>query len=338
MSDNLVTEILNAASSQEHEVLIQDFNFDRSHKNELLFFFKPGCFTVQDVRHTQNIVEMAMTKLNAYNVSISGVLLLSGTRLDELGIMDRHYGYINKLSKQASTILTEEDFGKVQNSLEISSDFEEYLVLGGHEFLQKFDSYDDNNLDELWSSKKSVKLRSGFYLQQYEIDNQKAILINGFHPGQLAYFTNPAHKIVLFLLHSDTDWANLKWDLVGNTFPENAKEESIRGELFKHHDTYGLKNVSIANNIVHLSAGPFEALFEINNFLHETPSSNFELSSTNMFRLMKEKGLSEKDVTRCLSNPVGRVDDSKIDLFTHTEDKNSHPALADYIEYFADMG
>ena len=249
MSNSLVTEILKAASSEEHEVLIENFNFDRANKNELLFFLKPGCFTVQNVQHTRSIIEMALDKLNAYNVYISGALLLSGTRLEELEIMDRHYGYINKLSKQASTILTEKDLMKIQKELEISSDFEEYLVLGGHEFLRKFETYDDNSLTELWASKHSVKLRSGFYVQRYEIDNQNIILINGFHPSQLAYFTDPSHKIILFLLHSDTDWESLKWDLVGDTFPEKAKEDSIRGELFKHHDKYGLRNVSISNNL-----------------------------------------------------------------------------------------
>ena len=60
------------------------------------------CFNVSDAKYTQLIIEMAMEKLREYQVSISGALLLSGTRLEELEIMDRHYGYINKLSKQAS--------------------------------------------------------------------------------------------------------------------------------------------------------------------------------------------------------------------------------------------
>lgn len=336
MSEGIIPAILEATTSGEKERLIQEFDFKTDNSNELLFFFKPGCFNVRDSRNTRAILEMVITKLHAYQASISGVLLLSGERLDELGIMDRHYGYINKLSKHASTILHDEDVQHICESLAITSSFEQYVILGGHEFLQRFPSYDVERLRNLWITKHSHKLRSGFYIQEYDIDNQDVILVNGFHPSQLAFFTNPAHKIVLMLCRSDTDWHALKYDLVGDTFPENAKPDSIRGELYTHHETYGLPEVTVSNNMVHLSAGPFEALFEIYNFLHEIPASNFALHATNMARLMKEKGLLEEDVTRCLSNPVANINGEETDLFTATEDKNSEEAIEAYQHYFTE--
>lgn len=334
MSERLRNAILEAIKSEETEVLIQEFDFKTDKNNELLFFFKPGCFNVPDFRNTQAIIDMVMTKLSAYQASISGVLLLSGERLEELCIMDRHYGYINKLSKQASTILHDDDFQHIYENLEITSNFEKYSILGGHEFLQRFPSFDIERLRNLWITKHSHKLRSGFYIQEYDVDNQHVILVNGFHPSQLAFFTNPTHKIVLLLLHSDTNWHALKYDLVGETFPEKAQKESIRGELYAHHEAYGLPEVTVSNNMVHLSAGPFEGLFEIYNFLHEIPASNFALSATNMARLMREKELLEEDVTRCLSNPVAMIEGEEIDLFTATEDQNSEEAIAKYQQYF----
>ena len=99
MSEGLMKAMLEATASGKNEVLIQQFNFNTTKRNELLFFFKPGCFNVRDSRNSRAILEMVLTKLRTYQVSISGILLLSGKRLEELCIMDRHYGYINKLSK-----------------------------------------------------------------------------------------------------------------------------------------------------------------------------------------------------------------------------------------------
>lgn len=333
MATPVINHIAAAASSGAEEVLIQPFDFNQAHENELVFFFKPGCFQVNEPRNIEAIVDMALTKLQTYRVAISGVLLLSGKRLEELEIMDRHYGYINTLSKQASNILHQEDREHIYQELGITSHFERYVVLGGHEFLQRFPTYDHRSLHEMWISKHSHKLRSGFYIQQYDVDGQQVILVNGFHPSQLAVFTNPAHKIVVMLVHADTDWHALKYDLVGDTFPERAKPDSIRGELFAHHERYGVRDVTVSNNMVHLSAGPFEALFELYNFFHALPAANFALPSTNMARRMISAGASAQDVQRCLTNPKTSINGHETDLFTATEDMDSTRALEEYAHH-----
>lgn len=334
MENERVKAIMEAARSGENEQLIQPFDFTTEQQNELVFFFKPGCFNAAEHGHVQDIVELGLKELHDYHVTISGALLLSGSRLEELEIMDRHYGYINRLSKQASTILHDEDFQHMYDELGITSETEKYQVLGGHEFLHRFPDYDAARLKALWSSKHSHKLRSGFYIQEYDIAGQSVILVNGFHPSQLAFFTDPTHKIMLLLLHSDTNWHALKYDMVGDTFPENAKVDSIRGKLYAHHERYGLKEVTVANNMVHLSAGPFEGMFEVYNFLYVIPGVNFDLRRTNMGRLMHAKGLTDVDIDTCLKNPVTTIDGEEVDLFTLTEDKNSNEAIEAYRQYF----
>lgn len=334
MGNERVSAIMDASRAKVDERLIQSFDFNAAQQNELIFFFKPGCFNAAEHGHVQDIVELGLKELQDYNVTISGTLLLSGSRLEELEIMDRHYGYINRLSKQASKILHDDDFQHIYDELGITSGTETYQVLGGHEFLRQFPDYDAARLQTLWVSKHSHKLRSGFYIQEYEISDRHVILVNGFHPSQLAFFTDPTHKITLLLLHSDTNWHDLKYDMVGDTFPENAKVDSIRGELYNHHERYGLQEVTVSNNMVHLSAGPFEAMFEVYNFLHAIPSLNFELPRTNMGRLMHAKGLTDADIEACLNNPVTPIDGEDVDLFTLTEDKNSNDAIDLYIKHF----
>lgn len=332
MDVNLVKDIVESAFSNKKEFLIRNFKFNNK-TNELLFFLKPECFLVENADFTKCITEMVLQKFKQYEVDISGVLQLNGKCLEDLCIMDRHYGFINKLSRRSSKMLNDEELSKIQQILGIDN-LEKYEILGGHEFLEKFKEFNENSLDNLWLSKKSIKLRSGFYIQKYCINGKNIILINGFHPSQLRHFTGSSHKIVILLLHSNTDWKILKNDLVGDTFPEKAKQDSIRGEIFRNNNKYGIQEVSISNNCVHLSAGPFEALFEIDNFFKNVQISGFDLTKTKMFRLMVEARLHKEDIEICIQNPIAQINEKQIDLFTFTEDKNSFEAISNYMEYF----
>jgi hypothetical protein len=337
MKNDQVSAIMTAAQSGAAECLIQPFDFETTRQNELVFFFKPGCFQAAEHGHVQDILALGLRELQAYNVMVAGILLLGGSRLDALEIMDRHYGYINRLSKHASRILHPEEIPQISAALGLTSASGQYQVLGGHEFLQRFPEYDAARLQALWTSKHSHKLRSGFYVQEYTVAEQHVILVNGFHPNQLAFFTEPTHKIALLLLQADAEWHTLKYAMVGDTFPEHASAASIRGELYRHHQRYGLNEVTVSNNMVHLSAGPFEAMFEIHNFLHAIPTLNFDVTRTNMARLMRAKGLTEKDIDRCLSNPTATIGGEEVDLFTLTEDKNSGDAIDLYVTHFTSL-
>ncbi len=331
----LIEKMLRSLGQNKPEQTILDFTFKKSKEteNELLFFFKPECFFGGNPMHIKAILEMVFEKFIEFKVDITGILLLDGKRLEELSIMDRHYGFINKISKEASKIVSQVDLKKIQLALGIN-DLKNYKVLGGHEVLRKYPEFNEKSLDEFWQTKKSMKLRSGFYVQQYVIKEQPIIMINGFHPSQLRHYTNPLHKIILILLNSDTEWKILKNDLAGDTFPERAKGHSIRGEIFANHQKYGIQNISISNNCVHLSAGPFEALFEIDNFLSHIKDLGFNLNKTNIARLMKKNGCEKEEIKCCLLNPKIQIDGVPTDLFTFTEEKNSNEVISLYREYF----
>jgi hypothetical protein len=333
MINSLIQEMTKAVLSQEDEVDIRQTRFGTALRNELLFFFKPECFSSKSASAIQRLIEMSFQKLDRFEVEVAGVFVLSGRRLEQLGIMDRHYGFINRLSRTASQLVSPEKIAEFQDVLQ-DGNLRHCSILGGHEFLERYRDFDAQSLDRFWSTKKSVKVRSGFYLQKYEVGNDCVLLINGFHPLQLNHFIQPTHKIVVLLLHSNSNWGTLKNEMVGNTFPERAPEESIRGELFKRSKSYGIQNVSIANNCVHLSAGPFEAFFEIDNFFKNIPFTDYSLDRTNMFRIMIDAGLSRMDIENSLTNPVGRHDGVPSDLFTVTEDKDSLVALDFYLRYF----
>ncbi len=296
-------------------------------RNELLLFVKPEIFMVNDSDNVEAALHLVFARLEEFNARVSGVAVVGGAVLEEAEIMNRHYGYINRLSRFASTMIDAGDRQKIADALGMAA-IAECPILGGHEYLKAYPNENCFDLDTLWFTKKSLKIRSGFYVQLYEKDGKVFILVNGFHPAQLMHFTDPTHRIVLALIHADTPWATLRNEMVGATFPEKAVPHSIRGTLYAHADDYGLGAVSIANNGVHLSAGPFEGLFEINNFFGKILNLNLTKQPPLLLKKMLAAGLTMADALKALENPIVSETPKPTDLFTATEDMESDDAVA----------
>ena len=328
----MITKIIESIALQKDFIEIQKFDFENDKENELLLFFKPEVF-FSDKEYSDKIIEMTFEKLANCNVKISGIAMLSGDFIKQHEIMDRHYGFINKISKNASTIITSEETEKIKTLLEIEN-INDYKILGGHEFLNYFKNQTLETLGQFWFSKPCVKIRSGFYAISCEVEGQNIILVNGFHPSQLAHFQNKNHKIVVALVHTNTDWNILKNEMIGNTFPEKAIPNSVRGELFINRTKYGAMQVSANYNFVHLSAGPFEALFEINNFLSHFPNEHFDLEATSVAQKIIQKNLIIETIQKIISNPIIDINGKNTDLFTYTEEMNTTQAINSFQKFY----
>ena len=319
------SRIIQSIKRNEENLLIQSINIGEiGWRNELVLFAKPEIFMVNDDHSISNSIELIFKKLVEFDVETCGITIVGGRVLDSKEVMNNHYGFINRLSRLASRVIDSEDKLKIAIKLGLSEvESTDYQVLGGHEYLIKYPNENFVSLDKLWFSKKSLKLRSGFYVQAYETQSDKIILVNGFHPAQLDHFTNPSHKIILFLLRSNTDWSVLKNQMVGATFPEKAVQESIRGSLFAKPSKYGLEEVSIANNGVHLSAGPFEAVFEIHNFYGNIYGFDLEKNKPLALKRMIEVGIPYNQSIVVIRNPIFKIPEKEIDLYSATEDLNT---------------
>ena len=299
-------------------------------QNELLMFIKPEILAVKDRACLGNSIDLIWTKLSEFGAMVAGIVLVGGQMLESKKSMDQHYGAINVLSKTASTGLNAVDRRSVYDALAVTPT--DYPLFGGHEFLAAHPSFTPGSLDTLWFTKKAEKIRSGFYVQAYKKDDEKFILVNGFHPAQLAHFTEPSHRIALMLLHSDTGWAILRDQMIGDTFPERAVAGSIRGELHARPPHYGFDEVTIANNGVHLSAGPFEAMFEIANFFGTLLGTDISSTPPRIASAMRAAGIAQSQAYEAKENP--EVDDGAgetTDLFDATEHMDTEPAVALYL-------
>jgi hypothetical protein len=323
----IAADVATFAPSSGYMKILQNLEIGREDRqNELLLFMKPELFMVADPACIRSSTALVLEKLADYRAFVHGIAIVGGQFLADKGIMDRHYGFINRLSKQASQVLTADDKARVMNALGLTS-LEGIDLLGGHEYMQKYPRETFEELDQFWFSRKSIKIQSGFYLQLYEKNGGQLVLINGFHPGQLYHFTHPDHRIALFLVHSDTAWKILRNEMVGNTYPEKAAPSSIRGSIFTEPPKFGLTQVDISNNGVHLSAGPFEGVFELSNFFGSLYEREKDRMVPLLIRRMIARGVPEEKALKVAQNPQVKVNGKQTDLFSATEDLDTNPAV-----------
>ena len=321
MSQGLIQEIIQAAK-QPDDTVVRPFTFRKNKQNELLLFVKPEGFSGKSEETQTAVLNLILQKLSEFKADISGIELVTGSTLAKHEIMDRHYGYINLLSRKGSTEIANADREVMAKELGVTAP-----VLGGHEVLAQFSSLSASALDALWATKKSLRVRSGMYYQSYTIEGTELTIINGFHPAQLEQYTAPTKRLAVCLLHSDTHLGSLRNDLIGDTFPERAVEGSIRGDLWRGRERFGTPDIGIAANYVHLSAGPFEAGTEIRNFLGSLQGDAFSIESTNLAL----KGLTAADLALAFSNPLCKNSRS---LFSETENQNTDDAILRFREEF----
>ena len=292
-----------------------------NNENELVFFVKPELLDVQDDAKIENSLKLIQEKFKEYKVTISGAAIVPGAVLEQYEIMNRHYGFINQLSRLASTMIDAETRQAMFAKLGLQ-DTGAHKILGGHEFLKEFNT-DLDTLSDVWFGKGAEKMRSGFYFVEETFQGQPILLVNGFHPSQLAHFTRPDHRILLMLLHTNTDWERMKFSLVGDTFPERAKPGSIRGMLYADPEKYGQAEVGINTNGVHLSAGPYEAAFEVVNFFGSLLNLNPEVTPPAAIQRAIDAGVPRELALSLLDNP--KFEDS--DIFSKTENLDTMDAI-----------
>lgn len=295
-------------------------------KNELLLFVKPEMFIGKRFDPAKRFIDLILHQFQLYDVFLGGVIIVGGKALQESHIVETHYGKIHELSISASKILTDHDRAETCKTLALSS-LDDFDILGGHEFLRNYPDTDIYELSRIWYDANPIKLRGGCYVEIVKKDNRNLILVNGFHPAQLEQYTEQSHRIVLMVIHSNSSWSVLRNQMVGTTFPHGASPKSIRGILFNNPKDFGQDSVSLANNGVHLSAGPFEGMFEIVNFFGRLSGLEIDKNPPLLLKQMFYCGIEKYLALKTLENPIISVSDGPIDLFTMTEELDSAPAI-----------
>src|SRR3989344_8905631 len=154
--DSFLTSL---GKDKDNPTILSDFKLKTNKRNQLLAFFKPEVFLDKTPEQTEKIIKLIFEKFEKYEVSIDGAALFPGSAIGKYSIMDRHYGVINTLSKNASKILSSEEKELVFNTLGITN--KNTKILGGHEAFEIAGIDKTYDFDNYWLESKSTKIKSG---------------------------------------------------------------------------------------------------------------------------------------------------------------------------------
>lgn len=288
--------------------------------NEFVIFSKPELGRLSDA-HLAAVWDLFAELLGRHEVSVHQTLILTGPELDARGAMQEHYGVINQISRLGRPALTAPAEQALQGTYgEILADA---TVLGGHQFLADHPDISPYALGILFANADVQRLGPGTYAGQVNVDGTPVVILNGFHPRQLGFFT--AEDAVCAFLHcsSPTGWRRLRSDLIGTTDPAKADGASLRGRLFADPAAFGLTSVSYNFNGVHASAGPLEGLAELQRFF----ADGEQLTDWTFGQALLAAGMTAEGVGALVANPVLEADGQQGTAFDLTEGLDASAAV-----------
>ncbi len=296
-----------------------------SGKNEFLFFIKPEITLDDDKIRLREILQFIFGKIESFDIRIKNIRIVNAPYLERHNIIAKHYGVINKLSKNILASISnkaKENFEKIYNEKFNSSE-----VYGSLEFLESYPHFTPTGISYLWQNAPTEKLAGGTYVQRLLLDGKAVYVINGFHPRQLEHFIARERCIVTMTLVSDISWSAARNIFIGKTNPEDAEPGSIRNELLINKAKYGLQNVSSSWNGVHLSAGPVEGLVELMRYNSDFESGKVQSAKDYFFGQQIASIFPIETAEKILNNPIVQYDNKQISIFDLTEEIDTDKCL-----------
>jgi len=293
-----------------------------SAQNHFVLFLKPEVLALDDGVKVEEALELVLSALRSNGIKTGAVRVLNGAYLGHHRIMEAHYGVINRASRLGEAALSQPTKKKLAAECPGIKQ-----VLGAHQFLGKYPDVSAFALNILADTLGTKKVASGKYYGVFNVGGEKIVVLNPFHPQQILHYTQPGRAIVVLECWTDTDWAALRNKVTGATDPTRAAPGSIRRTLLDRKSELGLRDVSTANNGVHCSAGPLEAMVEYIRFFSDHAHGELiEAEDTPFGRLLAKQGLGKKEIANLAKNPLlGRAADA-VYAFNLTEEKNSDEA------------
>lgn len=328
-TDKLITSIAeNVREAQNEAIQYKELYADTEtpvKKNEFLFFVKPEITVKNDNIQLEEILKLTFAKIAEFGFTVHDVKILAAKYLDQYNIIAQHYGVINQIASNAVANMSEGAKEKFQELF--GKSVAEANVLGGLEFLEKYPEFTATGLDYLCQNIGSKKLAGGTYVVEVKLDDDKVYLINGFHGRQLKQFTDAGKSIIVMSLSTDADWSDARSNFIGATDPSKANAGSLRRAFLDNKERLGLPDVSQGANGVHLSAGPIEALVELQRY--NSNFANGEAKELTAFSFGKQlaEAFGADVVKAIVSNSNVDVDGKSTSVFDLTEEKNSSEAL-----------
>jgi nucleoside diphosphate kinase len=292
-------------------------------RNHFVLFLKPELLDIRGGVKVEPILELVLAALHRYAVKVGAIRVLNGQYLGRYHIIEEHYGVINRASRLGEKALSEPTRKKLLAEC-VGVD----RILGGHEFLKAYPDVSAIALNIISDTLKTRKISGGKYYAVLNVAGERIVVLNPFHPQQVAHYTAPGRTIVVLECATDTDWAVLRQAMTGSTDPTKAAAGSIRRALLDNKEMLGLRDVATASNGVHCSAGPLEAMLEYCRFFSDHAKKKaIKLVDAPFGQALIEHGVGKKEIAALAKNPLLGREGGGAYAFNLTEEKNTNAAV-----------
>ena len=211
----------------------------------------------------------------AKGIEITRAVPLTAEEIDARGLVDAHYGVLATHAMNTAPValpVSEEKAALFAQTFGVT--WAEAVAAGNAMNCTQAAAADlagCNALEceRLWRAGRVLKLASGLYVSAFASPRDAArtlYIVNGFYMSMRAQFTKPGEQLLALELRWAEDvlsWADFRQAVVGATDPATAAPGSLRGLAMAQWEALGLASPPKgAENFVHASAGPAEAVAE----------------------------------------------------------------------------
>ncbi|MCX5748646.1 MAG: hypothetical protein NTZ10_00145 [Candidatus Saganbacteria bacterium] len=264
-------------------------------KKQMVILLKPELCT--DKALTKAFINKTLMAIAGNGYKVQAISAVSGPFMKDAGIIERHYGVINRIFRLGAEALPETARKRFTDIF--GSSPEDKNVFSGKQAIETLDLSAEVLMEKWMTGDKPEKLAPGMYAKKITIDgpspegSRTVCILNGFHAVQLSHFTSQNSRVIAMLIASDSpyfpdwwgriqsiaarssyssSWAVMRNDVFGATDPTKAKKGSLRERLLRTGKILGVDQVDFFMNGWHLSAGPVESINEAANWFGLAPA------------------------------------------------------------------
>ncbi|MFI7110334.1 hypothetical protein ACIBK9_28775 [Nonomuraea sp. NPDC050227] len=292
--------------------------------NQFLVLLKPELTAPGGTPATAALARV-LGLLAEHRVQVGAVRVVSSGYLSTYRVVEHQYRMLNEVSRGGLPATS----AAARDKLAVAYPYaaaDARRVLGGHQFLQQCPEVSAFALDLLTRNVSVTKLGAGTYAIEILFDGERLVLLNPFHPQQLAHFTRPGQSIVLLECTSARPLRDLRREVIGATDPHDAVPGSIKRILLDEQDRLGLSGICTRQNAIHMSPGPVEGMVGLRRFF-STPDAEIAVGDTAFGAALLTKGHDAGAVAALSADPEVHLDGRVGPLFEVTEDMNWDEAL-----------
>jgi hypothetical protein len=286
------------------------------------------------------ILYVALTSILTTNLQVWGISIIGWEALRRENLVSRHFAEMERVARyglQAPELSNRLAYLKKESPYAIQTElgayqakekgyWDDYIQTEWHNQLSP-DRYDEEN-------SKTDNIASGVFFipsSEYAKDFRRNIsTYNGFYPFMKDFYERSGSSIIAFLVRSrprfSESWSEIENYIVGGII-KRSPNFTLRGEIYYHHQRWGLKQFNNAQNGFECSRGILESVRSMLLWAG-LPEALSGIASTIGGQKLLESGFNERQIKWMLSNPEVTYKENKSLLFDLLRYKENQEAIS----------